>query len=164
MIRRDRPHAPEGSGSISPSQCHTANSAVPRLSEPKGKHPLTGRRMNEVSLAETQCRSHIYQMSKDKKKSEPGDETALCEWEAEGGSLISEPQRGKYIKLGKQEQYVLYCLGGAVLMQWNELPTNNTASAVRTGRIAEQRRSNPCIARANRPLPPQPQGRLEFAL
>jgi hypothetical protein len=26
--------------------------------------------------------------------------------------------------LGEQEQYVLYCLGGAVLMQWNELPTN----------------------------------------
>jgi hypothetical protein len=80
--------------------------------------------MNEVSLAETQRRSHIYQMSKDKKKSETGDETALGEWEAEGGSLISEPQRGKYIQLGKQEQYVLYCLGGAVLMQWNELPTN----------------------------------------
>jgi hypothetical protein len=63
-------------------------------------------------------------MSKDKKKSETGDERALGEWEAEGGSLIFEPQRGKYIQLGKQEQYVLYCLGGAVLMQWNELPTN----------------------------------------
>jgi hypothetical protein len=80
--------------------------------------------MNEVSLAKTQCRSHIYIMSKDKKKSETGDERALGEWEAEGGSLTFEPQRGKYIQLGKQEQYVLYCLGGAVLMQWNELPTN----------------------------------------
>jgi hypothetical protein len=79
--------------------------------------------MNEVSLAETQCRSHIYIMSKDKKKSEPGDATALGEWEAEGGSLISEAQRGKHIQLSEQEQYVLYCLGGAVLMQWNELPT-----------------------------------------
>jgi hypothetical protein len=75
------------------------------------------------ALAETQCRSHIYIMSKDKKKSEPGDETALGEWEAEGGSLISEAQPGKHIQLGEQEQYVLYCLGGAVLMQWNELPT-----------------------------------------
>ena len=63
-------------------------------------------------------------MSKDKKKSEIGDETALGEWEAEGGSLISEPQRVKHIQLGEREQYVLYCLGGAVLMQWNELPTN----------------------------------------
>jgi hypothetical protein len=63
-------------------------------------------------------------MSKGKKKSETGDETALGEWEAEGGSLISEPQRRKHIGLGEQEQYVLYCLGGAVLMQWNELPTN----------------------------------------
>jgi hypothetical protein len=63
-------------------------------------------------------------MSKDKKTSETGDETALGEWEAEGGSLISEPQRAKHIQLGEQEQYVLYCLGGAVLMQWNELPTN----------------------------------------
>jgi hypothetical protein len=81
--------------------------------------------MNQVSLAETQCRSHIYAMSKDKKKSEPGDGTALGEWEAEGGSLISEPRREKqHIQLGEQEQYVLHCLGGAVLMQWNELPTN----------------------------------------
>ena len=63
-------------------------------------------------------------MSKDKKKSETGDETALGEWEAEGGSLISAPQRVKHIRLGEREQYVLYCLGGAVLMQWNELPTN----------------------------------------
>ena len=63
-------------------------------------------------------------MSKDKKKSETGDETALSEWEAKGGSLISEPQRLKHIQLGEREQYVLYCLGGAVLMQWNELPNN----------------------------------------
>ena len=63
-------------------------------------------------------------MSKDKKKSETGDETALSEWEAKGGSLISEPQRVKHIQLGERDQYVLYCLGGAVLMQWNELPTN----------------------------------------
>jgi hypothetical protein len=54
-------------------------------------------------------------MSKDKKTSETGD--GLGEWEAEGGSLISEPQRAKHIQLGEQEQYVLYCLGGAVLMQ-----------------------------------------------
>jgi hypothetical protein len=56
-------------------------------------------------------------MSNDKKKSETGDETALGEWEAEGGSLISEPQRVKHIQLDEREQYVLYCLGGAVLMQ-----------------------------------------------
>jgi len=81
--------------------------------------------MNQVSLAETQCRSHIYVMSKDKKESEPGDETALGEWEAEGGSLIFEPRHEKqHIQLGEQERYVLHCLGGAVLMQWNELPTN----------------------------------------
>jgi hypothetical protein len=79
--------------------------------------------MNEVSLAETQRHSHIYQMGKDKEKSHTGDETALRRWEAEGGSLSSEPQRRQHIGLGEQEQYVLCCLGGAVLMQWNELPT-----------------------------------------
>ena len=63
-------------------------------------------------------------MSKDTKKSEPGDETALGEWEAEGGSLITAPQRGKHMGLSEQEQFVLSCLGGAVLMQWNELPTH----------------------------------------
>jgi hypothetical protein len=63
-------------------------------------------------------------MSKDKKKSQTGDETALGEWEAEGGSLGSESRRRKHIGLGEQEQHVLRCLGGAVLMQWNELPTN----------------------------------------
>jgi hypothetical protein len=52
--------------------------------------------MMRFSLAETERRSHIYQMSKDKKKkSETVDETALGEWEAEGGSLIAEPQRCK---------------------------------------------------------------------
>jgi hypothetical protein len=63
-------------------------------------------------------------MSKDKKKTQTGDETALREWEAEGGSLGSEPRRRKHIGLGEQEQHVLRCLGGAVLMQWNDLPTS----------------------------------------
>jgi hypothetical protein len=63
-------------------------------------------------------------MNKDKKKTETGDETALREWEAEGGSLGSEPRRRKHIGLGEQEQHVLRCLGGAVLMQWNDLPTS----------------------------------------
>jgi hypothetical protein len=80
--------------------------------------------MNEVSLAETQRHSHIYQMGKDKEKSQTGDETALRRWEAEGGSLSSGPQRRQRIGLGEQEQFVLRCLGGAVLMQWNELPTS----------------------------------------
>ena len=63
-------------------------------------------------------------MNKDTKKSEPCDETVLGEWEAEGGSSITAPQRGKHMGLGEQEQFVLSCLGGAVLMQWNELPTH----------------------------------------
>jgi hypothetical protein len=80
--------------------------------------------MNDVSLAKTQRHSHIYQMGKDKEKSQTRDETALRRWEAEGGSLSSEPQRRQRIGLGEQEEYVLRCLGGAVLMQWNELPTS----------------------------------------
>jgi hypothetical protein len=63
-------------------------------------------------------------MSKERKKAETGDETALREWEAEGGSLGSKPRRRKHIGLGEQEQHLLRCLGGAVLMQWNELPTS----------------------------------------
>jgi hypothetical protein len=63
-------------------------------------------------------------MSNDKRKTETGDETAVRDWEAEGGSLGSDPPRRKHIGLVEQEQHLLRCLGGAVLMQWNELPTS----------------------------------------
>ena len=62
----------EGSGSIGPSQCHTANSVVPRSSRAKGKYPLSRARRMMRFRWETQRRPNIYQMSKDKKKSEPG--------------------------------------------------------------------------------------------
>jgi hypothetical protein len=35
-----------------------------------------------------------------------------------------KPRLRKRLGLGHEEQYVLRRLGGAVLMQWNELPTN----------------------------------------
>jgi hypothetical protein len=76
------------------------------------------------SKDETSFPYQYSNMSKDKQKTDAGDETALREWEAEGGSLGFESWRRKHIGLGEQEQYVLCCLGGAVLMQWKELPTN----------------------------------------
>jgi hypothetical protein len=60
----------------------------------------------------------------DKVRPQTGDDAALRQWEAEGGSLRSERRLRKQLGLGHEEQYVLRRLGGAVLMQWNELPTN----------------------------------------
>ena|SRR5579864_2623752 len=46
---------------------------------------------------------------------------ALARWEWEGGSVDSDWQ--KRAALIQEEEHILRCLGAAVLMGWNNLPT-----------------------------------------
>ena len=51
---------------------------------------------------------------------------ALARWESEGGALLgpaSELSRDKPAPLSEGEERILQCLGAAVLLQWNDLPT-----------------------------------------
>jgi hypothetical protein len=50
---------------------------------------------------------------------------ALARWEGEGGAPQpkSENNRATRAALAKEEEHVLRCLGAAVIMQWNDLPT-----------------------------------------
>ena len=47
---------------------------------------------------------------------------ALARWEWEGGSSI-EPDCEKRSALIQEEEHILHCLGAAVIMRWNNLPT-----------------------------------------
>lgn len=47
---------------------------------------------------------------------------ALARWEWEGGSSI-EPDWEKRAALIQEEEHILHCLGAAVIMRWNNLPT-----------------------------------------
>jgi hypothetical protein len=51
--------------------------------------------------------------------------SALARWESEGGapgSASEEPSRHP-VPLSEGEERILQCLGAAVLLQWNDLPT-----------------------------------------
>jgi hypothetical protein len=50
---------------------------------------------------------------------------ALARWESEGGAPQpkSESNRETRAALAHEEEHVLRCLGAAVIMQWNDLPT-----------------------------------------
>ena len=47
---------------------------------------------------------------------------ALGRWDNEGGAISSPPVPDT--ALGKAEERILKCLGAAVIMQWNDLPTD----------------------------------------
>ena len=47
---------------------------------------------------------------------------ALAGWESEGGELPSHPASQAF--LTEDEEHILQCLGAAVLVQWNGLPTH----------------------------------------
>jgi hypothetical protein len=47
---------------------------------------------------------------------------ALARWEWEGGSSI-EPDWEKRAALIQEEEHILHCLGAAVILRWNNLPT-----------------------------------------
>jgi hypothetical protein len=52
--------------------------------------------------------------------------SALARWESEGGALLepaSALSRDKPVLLSEDEGRILQCLGAAVLLQWNDLPT-----------------------------------------
>jgi hypothetical protein len=51
---------------------------------------------------------------------------SLGRWENEGGAArpASKRGRGKHILLAETEENILQCLGAAVIMQWNDLPTD----------------------------------------
>jgi hypothetical protein len=50
---------------------------------------------------------------------------AVARWENEGGAPKGAPQedRNELAPLTNEEEHILRCLGAAVLMQWNDLPT-----------------------------------------
>ena len=47
---------------------------------------------------------------------------ALADWEGEGGALPSHPASQAF--LTEDEEHILQCLGAAVIVQWNGLPTH----------------------------------------
>ena len=51
--------------------------------------------------------------------------SALARWENEGGASGpgSAPSRDNPVPLSEDEERILQCLGAAVLLQWNDLPT-----------------------------------------
>jgi hypothetical protein len=50
---------------------------------------------------------------------------ALARWETEGGALGSAGRgRDGRVPFSEQEAHILQCLGAAVLLQWNDLPTH----------------------------------------
>ena len=50
---------------------------------------------------------------------------ALARWETEGGALGSVGSDGDRRELlSEEEAHILQCLGAAVLLQWNDLPTH----------------------------------------
>jgi hypothetical protein len=63
----------------------------------------------------------------DKKPRRPKESAAgaLAGWESEGGAPQpkSESNRETRAALAQEEEHVLRCLGAAVIMQWNDLPT-----------------------------------------
>jgi hypothetical protein len=50
---------------------------------------------------------------------------ALARWEGEGGAPKLKPVKNREVRaaLAKEEEHILRCLGAAVIMQWNDLPT-----------------------------------------
>jgi hypothetical protein len=50
---------------------------------------------------------------------------AVAGWEGEGGasSAASRRNRDERASLTEDEEYILQCLGAAVIVQWNDLPT-----------------------------------------
>ena len=50
---------------------------------------------------------------------------AVADWESEGGASQSASPRNRdeRASLTEDEEHILQCLGAAVILQWNELPT-----------------------------------------
>ena len=68
---------------------------------------------------------HIGRMSrKEPKRSGRSDQNkAIARWDNEGGAPKGAPQEDRNESLTNEEEHILRCLGAAVIMQWNDLPT-----------------------------------------
>ena len=104
---------------------------------------------------------HYISCMIDKKPRRPRESAAgaLARWESESGAPQpkSESNRETRAALAKEEEHVLRCLGAAVIMQWNDLPTQIQRDlfdhAISDGRAA----SHSSAEGANRTLPSHPQ-------
>jgi hypothetical protein len=69
----------------------------------------------------------IRRMSRKQSKRSGGSDQskAIARWDNEGGAPKGAPQedRNELAPLTNEEEHILRCLGAAVLMQWNDLPT-----------------------------------------
>jgi hypothetical protein len=62
----------------------------------------------------------------DRARKRPNKTDALAKWDNEGGAAKGAPQeaRDHMTSLAKEEEHILRCLGAAVIMQWDDLPTD----------------------------------------
>jgi hypothetical protein len=62
----------------------------------------------------------------DRTRKRPNNADALARWDNEGGAAKGAPQeaRDDLTSLAKEEEQILRCLGAAVIMQWDDLPTD----------------------------------------
>ncbi len=88
----------------------------------------------------------------DRVRKRPSTAKALARWDDEGGATKGMPQedRDALISLGQEEARILRCLV-AVIMQWNELPTDVQHellnSAISMGRLRQTAELKRRIAR-----------------
>ena len=70
---------------------------------------------------------HVREMSRKQPKRSGGSDQnkAIARWDNEGGAPKGAPQedRNELATLTNEEEHILRCLGAAVIMQWNDLPT-----------------------------------------
>jgi hypothetical protein len=61
----------------------------------------------------------------DRTRKRPNKANALARWDYEGGAAKGAPQKARddMTSLAKEEEHILRCLGAAVIMQWDDLPT-----------------------------------------
>ena len=62
----------------------------------------------------------------ERKRKRPNTANALARWDNDGGAAKGAPQeaRDDMTSLAKEEEYILRCLGAAVIMQWDDLSTD----------------------------------------
>lgn len=62
----------------------------------------------------------------DSTRKRPKNTKALESWDNEGGTTSRAPQKDRDtpVSLTAKEEHVLRCLGAAVIIKWNDLPTD----------------------------------------
>jgi hypothetical protein len=97
---------------------------LPDLSQPRKNHFEIPPGDDWVDFT---LKLHYISCMIDKKPRRPKESAAgaLARWEGEGGAPQpkSESNRETRAAIAKEEEHVLRCLGAAVIMQWNDLPT-----------------------------------------